>query len=1104
MDRLGLPEGNHQRKTMTHALRKEQTLNGQWRLVLDPSNVGIRETWYSKPPDGNALTVQVPSVWDLWVPDYDGVGWYFREFELDASWTERRVALQFDAVDYYADIWLNGVCLGAHEGGYTPFTLEATKALCTGVNRLAVRVVDPHGEGFGDFRPKEIPCSKEEGYFTFAGIWGSVRLVATAPAFIEDVFVEPDMRRKRVGVTVAVSLPGEMTLTIEGTSNTVTGAPGKLYVDFPEYELWSTENPKLYTLHCVLSQDGKPVDALSVRFGMREFTVKENRFCLNGRPLFIKGILHQPDYARSLVAPETPELARRELELAKEAGFNLVRLHIKTAPTITLDLADELGLLVYAEPPIGWIARSAKMRERCEREVREMILRDRNHASIVIWGMLNETGNAGYVTNGGAQVIKDDLCKLARSLDPSRLIIDDSGGVNATREPARMMRPYHDTLEAYDDLHIYQRAPVDRDTELYYMHSGDPGMLYFLSEFGFGGMEDLADVIAQYGDQADTLKDARFLKKLYDAVQKGFETRDLGRVFGDFSGFTAAARDLQCDAVRRQVDACRANAKLAGYCYTQLCDAGHEFCAGILDRWRRPKPVLQTFQDVHKPLRPVIQVPRTNLVPREEVPVSISLINDLQLEGQAELSLQVVGPTNQVLWKKKRGVKIPRSGKVLWEGAIGASGSGGTHRFVVRLLRGMQVLGENSIELFVFDPVDPSGLEVNVLDPQRVWAERCIAFAKLAAVQAPLHIIPPLANTIRAYPDNDLIQILAQVKEGAVAIFFGPPDDWNDLAEHLDGNLTATSKDAVGAFLGVYHYAKLHPVFDGLPARGLMRQPYRNVVPAKTFVETSDEDICGSFNTAPAGSGNYMMEDADWWGSDLLVHRYGSGRIVLTHLRVLEHLGMDPVADRLFVNILRHFSRRSVPPDHIVPLDQKAVEWLRRERNDHTRRWAVIGPFANWGGKGHDTEYPPEKELNFDATYPGWYAAVNWKQWHARTEQDLVIDLQDAFAPIFEYYPRFDNGVGYAYAEISSERRQLAIAKIGYQNATKVWFNGTLIHNNTDYVPHDQFHYASANCTLKQGRNTILVKVSKIPGPFKFSCDLVSGTKEPLLAKWWR
>ena len=106
------------------------------------------------------------------------------------------------------------------------------------------------------------------------------------------------------------------------------------------------------------------------------------------------------------------------------------------------------------------------------------------------------------------------------------------------------------------------------------------------------------------------------------------------------------------------------------------------------------------------------------------------------------------------------------------------------------------------------------------------------------------------------------------------------------LLRLLDGEVAATPKDAVGGFLPACHYVKMHPLFDKLPTRGLMRQPYANVIPNKTFLESGDEDICGAFDTTPIATGNYMVGETAWWGNDLLVRRYGSGRIVFTHLRI--------------------------------------------------------------------------------------------------------------------------------------------------------------------------------------------------------------------------
>jgi len=376
--------------------------------------------------------------------------------------------------------------------------------------------------------------------------------------------------------------------------------------------------------------------------------------------------------------------------------------------------------------------------------------------------------------------------------------------------------------------------------------------------------------------------------------------------------------------------------------------------------------------------------------------------------------------------------------------------------------------------------------------------------AKQAGPRAPVHIVPPLANTIRAYPTEELCAVLAEVREGAVALIFGPPDDGNDFAACLDGDLAATSKDAVGAFLGVYHYVKLHPVFEKLPARCLMRQVYRNIVAPKTFLEPTDEDICGCLDTSAIAAGNHTMDRSSYWGNDILVRRFGAGRLVFTHLRILENLGHDPVADRLFVNLVRHFARRSVPSVQPATLPRTGQDWLTQQRRDEVRHWKVLGMFPNWDNSGHHHVYPPEREINFGTDYLGWYKPIAWRDWYSLARDKHIVDLQAALTPVYEYYPRFDYGTGYAYAEAVCDARQEALLRLDIQDATKVWLNGNLVFEKRIHLPDKKFETYKMDVFLRQGRNTILVKVSKVPGEFRFALDIESVKGGPLDFRWWR
>ena len=164
----------------------------------------------------------------------------------------------------------------------------------------------------------------------------------------------------------------------------------------------------------------------------------------------------------------------------------------------------------------------------------------------------------------------------------------------------------------------------------------------------------------------------------------------------------------------------------------------------------------------------------------------------------------------------------------------------------------------------------------------------------------------------------------------------------------------------------------------------------------------------------------------------------------------------------------------------------------------------VIGPFPNWGGHGHETAYQPETDIALDATYPGWYTPIAWKAWHSNAGDGHIVDLQQALTPVYEYYPRFDNGTAYAYAEFKSDKRQNISVRLEIHDAMKVWINGKLIHESNTQVPHDQTEAVTVPCFIREGRNTILVKVSKIPGPFKFALDFRLDPKDPPQIKWWK
>ncbi len=890
--------------------RTHLSLDGTWTLAYDPSHVGLDERWFEKPPE-DSRELSLPTMQSQNIGTKGGAGWYFKTFDYDDAWQDRFLLLHIAATTYPAVVWLNGTRLGDHVGGGTPAEFPVSAHLQPGSNLLAIRIAvfEEGEEGAGDaalFYPLDAPAG--------------VALHAMAKVHIEQLYLQPDIRRKRLKVLVESPSGTTVHLQIEGTACHVEGEPGELTLEFPEFSCWSPATPELYTLRADLIAEDGTVDSLSTRFGMREFTVKDERFYLNNRPLYVKCASYAPHYPKNLKADKLGALLKREMKLLKDGGFNTLRVCGAPAPTALLDLADTMGILVFAEvaAPEAY-ARNADW----EAAVEGLVLRDRNRAALAVWcGIHASRPDAAPSENMPGSCALD-----VRTLDPSRLILCDapSDAVRNGRSAA-LLRPYRDGEEAYESLETTIVPPVSQLAKDYLRLSGDQARLNYQGRLGAGGC-------AGWEDGSGT---GRAQQQAFEDV---FAQRQLARCFGSIEKFYEASQILQANALRMQLDAIRSNVKMVGYGVESLCDGPATSPFGLVDTKRQAKPALRSLKQVQQELRPVIQMYKTNLVPREEVGVTILLINESRLEGRGELSLQVVGPTNQVLWKKKRLVKIPRHGRELWSGEISASGSPGPHRFVVRLIQDRRVVGENSVDLHVVQPAKADAVEVNVIGNQAVWRSACGQLAKLHNFLAPIHIVPPLASTIRAYPANDLLQVLAQVYEGAVAIVFSPPDDWNDLTEYAGSGLKIASCPIVGGRRLNHHYAKMHPVFEGLPSRGIMGQPYQNVLSLRAFESDSDEEMSGVHSVWREGGA-----DGDpirhWWGSNITVKRLGAGRVVFTHLRILEHLGNDPVADRLFVNLLQHF--------HVAPfLPRKWWRPTKRPPNGCDRS-AIAGPGSGW------------------------------------------------------------------------------------------------------------------------------------------------------------
>ncbi|MFH1267807.1 MAG: sugar-binding domain-containing protein, partial [Planctomycetota bacterium] len=440
-----------------------------WQLAVDSENLGREQQWYLGPTDA-ARPTKVPWIIQDVFPGYHGLAWYWRTFTAPANPRPGgRCLLRFWAVDYQAEVWLNGTRVGKHEGGESPFVLDVTEAVKPGgENLLAVRVLNPIHEPIDGIvlnqtphRNKALPYGSGSAW-NQGGIMESVELLVTPAVRIADLFARPDWQTGEIRVRVEIdnSLPeaasGHLEVTVAPAASGetlaavfsehelpagVTEIETTLQVENPH--LWNLNDPFLYRVTARVRQEGaEALDECSVRSGFRDFRFENGYFRLNGRRLYLRCSHTGNCCPIGLELPHDPDILRRDLLNVKAMGFNAIRFIAGVAKRYQLDLCDEIGLMVYEESYAAWcLADSPRMPERYDESVLGMVRRDRNHASVVIWGLLNETPDGPVFRHAAG------LLPTLRQLDDSRLVMLNSGrwdapgggvaGIEVWRNPVR-------------------------------------------------------------------------------------------------------------------------------------------------------------------------------------------------------------------------------------------------------------------------------------------------------------------------------------------------------------------------------------------------------------------------------------------------------------------------------------------------------------------------------------------------------------------------------------------------------------------------------------------------------------------------------------------
>jgi beta-galactosidase/beta-glucuronidase len=383
-------------------------------------------------------------------PGFHSVVWYQRRFNIPEAWQRQRVVLHFGAVDYLAQVWVNGQLVIEHEGGHTPFSADITDVLVAGEQLITVRAADdpldlekPRGKQDWQLNPHAI------WYPRTSGIWQPVWLEPVPETSIAKLRMTPDIDSLAIEMEVEVEIFGieryrdlrlDLCLAHKGEmlveqSWPITDLRAACQITLPapgteagrQELLWSPENPALFDLSLTLRWGETIMDQVESYAALRSVEAREGAFYLNGRPYFLQMVLDQGYWIESHLAAPDEGALRKDVELTKAMGFNGARKHQKIEDPRYLYWADRLGLLVWGELPSAYRF-SREAARRLTHEFIAMIERDYNHPSVVAWVPFNESWGIPDLQKSAPQRhLAVTLYHLAKALDSTRLVVDNDG-----------------------------------------------------------------------------------------------------------------------------------------------------------------------------------------------------------------------------------------------------------------------------------------------------------------------------------------------------------------------------------------------------------------------------------------------------------------------------------------------------------------------------------------------------------------------------------------------------------------------------------------------------------------------------------------------------
>lgn len=570
--------------------RKEwRNLNGQWSYVFDFVGSGHERGYQSAPKFGGQITVPFCPESKL-----SGVGhtdfinniWYQREIEIPQNWDGKNISLNFGAVYFNAEIYLDGRLAGRHFGGTSSFSIDITGLAKPGKKHNLVVFASSDVRNTRQTAGKQCLQYGSSGcnYTRTTGIWQTVWMEAFAPAALQSVQMIPDIDQKQLVVHPRFHKESDnkLKVTVKDNGKTVSEKTvsasnySVVVLPFKTVKTWSPESPHLYdVIFQVMDHNGQVTDEVTSYVGMRKIHIDGNLIYLNNAPYYQRLVLDQGFYPDGVWTAPTDEALKQDIQMSKEAGFNGARLHQKVFEERFYYWADKLGYITWGEASSwGMDANNPEVHRNFLSEWAEIVVRDRNHPSLLIWTPLNEQW---WPDKKEYPRFVSDLYDLTRNLDVTRPVNDASGGAHVKTDIWTVHNYGQDPKVLKDTLYNngkYFQTPS--------WVQGVPA-----ANIGFNGLRDNLEYHYPVYDykMPYLIDEVGGIKWVKDQERQQANSSTLSWGYGE------APKTMEefYTRLEGQIDAIlESNAFIWGYCYTQLTDVEQEQ-NGIFYYDRTPK-----------------------------------------------------------------------------------------------------------------------------------------------------------------------------------------------------------------------------------------------------------------------------------------------------------------------------------------------------------------------------------------------------------------------------------------------------------------------------------------------------------------------------------